>query len=117
MIKNILVFCVILFSFLILLMILLYLISTKSISDREKISPFECGFDPFESSRIPFSSHFFLIAVIFLVFDVELVIIMPMIILMPTLKYIDMYIIMTMFLFILIIGLYHEWNNKMLDWM
>nr|AWV83815.1 NADH dehydrogenase subunit 3 [Tettigades auropilosa]AWV83828.1 NADH dehydrogenase subunit 3 [Tettigades auropilosa]AWV83841.1 NADH dehydrogenase subunit 3 [Tettigades auropilosa] len=97
--------------------LLLYLLSMKSFIDREKSSPFECGFDPISSPRIPFSSHFFLIAVIFLVFDVELVVIMPLMLCLTTNNLLEMYLIMVFFLFILIIGLFHEWNNKMLDWM
>nr|AWV83789.1 NADH dehydrogenase subunit 3 [Okanagana rimosa] len=100
-----------------MLSILLYGISMKSFFDREKSSPFECGFNPISSPRIPFSSHFFLIAVIFLVFDVELVVIMPMVVCLPYNNMLDVYMIMFIFLFVLIIGLAHEWNNKMLDWM
>nr|AWV84413.1 NADH dehydrogenase subunit 3 [Tettigades major] len=99
------------------LWLLLYMLSMKSFFDREKSSPFECGFDPISSPRIPFSSHFFLIAVIFLIFDVELVVIMPLILCMMINSMLDMYMIMVFFLFILVIGLFHEWNNKMLDWM
>nr|AUJ22083.1 NADH dehydrogenase subunit 3 [Tettigades chilensis] len=97
--------------------LLLYLLSMKSFIDREKSSPFECGFDPISSPRVPFSSHFFLIAVIFLIFDVELVVIMPLMLCLTTNNLMEMYLIMIFFLFILIIGLFHEWNNKMLDWM
>nr|AWV83295.1 NADH dehydrogenase subunit 3 [Meimuna kuroiwae] len=114
---NTLCYAFLLMLFLFMLTLVLYIISYKSIIDREKMSPFECGFDPFDSSRIPFSSHFFMIAVIFLIFDIELVIIMPLIILMTNMKIIYMYMIMYSFLLILLIGLFHEWNNKMLDWL
>nr|AWV83737.1 NADH dehydrogenase subunit 3 [Tryella crassa] len=113
---NIMIFSIILLLILIILLNFLYFISTKSIIDREKSSPFECGFDPFESSRIPFSSHFFMIAVIFLIFDVELVIIMPIIIVLTTNNMIEIYMIMLLLLLLLILGLYHEWENKMLNW-
>nr|AWV84127.1 NADH dehydrogenase subunit 3 [Tettigades ulnaria] len=114
---TILIFSVALLLLLSFFWLLLYLLSMKSFIDREKSSPFECGFDPISSPRIPFSSHFFLIAVIFLIFDVELVVIMPLILCLMVNNLLEMYLIMVFFLFILIIGLFHEWNNKMLDWM
>nr|AWV84348.1 NADH dehydrogenase subunit 3 [Chonosia crassipennis] len=113
----ILIFSVTLLSLLLLFWLILYIISNKTILDREKLSPFECGFDPMSSPRVPFSSHFFLIAVIFLIFDVELVVIMPLIICMMSMNLLMMYMIVITLLFILIFGLFHEWKNKMLDWM
>lgn len=86
----------------------LYRMSIKSFFDREKSSPFECGFNPIRSPRTPFSRHFFLIAVIFLIFDVELVVIIPIILCIPYNNTLDIYIIMFIFLFVLIIGLVHE---------
>nr|YP_010852853.1 NADH dehydrogenase subunit 3 [Symbrenthia lilaea]WGL40272.1 NADH dehydrogenase subunit 3 [Symbrenthia lilaea]WGN99222.1 NADH dehydrogenase subunit 3 [Symbrenthia lilaea]WKR35340.1 NADH dehydrogenase subunit 3 [Symbrenthia lilaea] len=99
-----------------LFMLISFIISKKSFLDREKCSPFECGFDPLNLARIPFSLHFFLIAMIFLIFDVEIVLILPII---PTFKMVNLFIwYKTSFFFIimLLLGLYHEWNQNMLNW-
>lgn len=96
-------------------MLLASLLSKKSIIDREKASPFECGFDPKSSSRLPFSLRFFLIAMIFLIFDVEIALLLPAVI---TLFYSDLifwFIICSVFLLILLLGLYHEWNQGALN--
>nr|YP_009351345.1 NADH dehydrogenase subunit 3 [Postsubulitermes parviconstrictus]AIY61730.1 NADH dehydrogenase subunit 3 [Postsubulitermes parviconstrictus]AQP29318.1 NADH dehydrogenase subunit 3 [Postsubulitermes parviconstrictus] len=98
------------------LMVLATLISKKINEDREKSSPFECGFDPKNSARLPFSSRFFLIAVIFMIFDVEIALLLPMPVTMMTSNMKSWMMISTMFLLILIIGLYHEWNQGSLEW-
>nr|QZK21525.1 NADH dehydrogenase subunit 3 [Amitermes sp. ANIC 0620] len=98
------------------IMILATLISKKINEDREKSSPFECGFDPKNSARLPFSSRFFLIAVIFMIFDVEIALLLPMPITMLTSNIKSWMIISSVFLAILIIGLYHEWNQGSLEW-
>nr|WNL53971.1 NADH dehydrogenase subunit 3 [Microcerotermes aff. pauliani] len=98
------------------IMVLTTMISKKINEDREKSSPFECGFDPKNSARLPFSSRFFLIAVIFMIFDVEIALLLPMPITMMTSNIKSWMIISSTFLLILIIGLYHEWNQGSLEW-
>nr|YP_009351241.1 NADH dehydrogenase subunit 3 [Odontotermes javanicus]AQP28988.1 NADH dehydrogenase subunit 3 [Odontotermes javanicus] len=98
------------------IMLLTTLISKKSNEDREKSSPFECGFDPKNSARLPFSSRFFLIAVIFMIFDVEIALLLPMPVTMMTSNMKSWMTVSIMFLLILIIGLYHEWNQGSLEW-
>nr|WGH58952.1 NADH dehydrogenase subunit 3 [Urochela rubra] len=91
-------------------------ISKKMMMDREKMSPFECGFNPFNSARIPFSIQFFLIAVLFLIFDIEIAIILPIILTFKLMKSTIWIYTIVMFMMTLILGLYHEWNNGVLDW-
>lgn len=92
----------------ILLIIVNSSLAKKNIQEREKPSAFECGFDPKRSSRLPFSLRFYLIAVIFLIFDVEITLIIPL----PLIATISNILISTpiiiFFILILIMGLYHE---------
>nr|ARH54914.1 NADH dehydrogenase subunit 3 [Ceruchus chrysomelinus] len=99
-----------------LMMTISSILSKKTYSDREKSSPFECGFDPKSSARLPFSLQFFLIAVIFLVFDVEITLLIPMVMIIKTSSIISLTLITSAFLTILIIGTYHEWNQGALEW-
>nr|UBI43994.1 NADH dehydrogenase subunit 3 [Eysarcoris ventralis] len=99
-----------------MMMLMCTLISKSSKKDQEKLSPFECGFDPKSSARTPFSIQFFLIAILFLIFDIEIAIMLPIILTMKlSMNSIWIMIIMA-FIIVLIIGLYHEWNNGVLEW-
>nr|YP_011036660.1 NADH dehydrogenase subunit 3 [Planaphrodes sahlbergii]WRK21264.1 NADH dehydrogenase subunit 3 [Planaphrodes sahlbergii] len=99
-----------------MLMTLVNLITKKEMFDLQKSSPFECGFNPMSNKRLPFSISFFLISVIFLVFDIEIIILLPMI--MTSKLTITKYWMFTFssFIIVLILGLYHEWFNGMLNW-
>nr|WEV93850.1 NADH dehydrogenase subunit 3 [Patania chlorophanta] len=99
-----------------IMMFISIILSKKSFSDREKCSPFECGFDPKSSPRIPFSLHFFLITMIFLIFDVEIALIFPIINLFKLTNFIIWSKISFFFIMILLLGLFHEWNQNMLNW-
>nr|URX54155.1 NADH dehydrogenase subunit 3 [Glyptotermes sp. 15 AB-2022a] len=99
-----------------IIMVLTSALAMKKIEDREKSSPFECGFDPKSSARLPFSLRFFLIAVIFLIFDVEIALLLPMTVVMKTSSMKSWVMISSIFLLILIAGLYHEWNQGSLEW-
>nr|QLM01560.1 NADH dehydrogenase subunit 3 [Palaemon longirostris] len=99
-----------------IVMLISSLLAKKTITDREKCSPFECGFDPKGSARLPFSLRFFLIAIIFLIFDVEITLLLPLISTLSLTKINTWVVTGTFFLLVLLIGLYHEWNNGALEW-
>lgn len=92
------------------------IISKKNFLTREKPSVFECGFDPKSSARISFSLQFYLISIIFLIFDVEITLIIPIPIIFKIIRLNQWIFISIFFLFILIIGLYYEWNEGALNW-
>nr|AML26522.1 NADH dehydrogenase subunit 3 [Staphylinidae sp. BMNH 1274674] len=98
------------------IMMMAIMISKKTFMDREKNSPFECGFDPKSSARLPFSLQFFLIAVIFLIFDVEITLLIPFILIMKTSSIKIFMTTLFFFIIILLIGLFHEWNQGALNW-
>lgn len=86
-----------------------------NLNNKEKMSPFECGFDPFSFSRVPFSLKFFYIGIVFLIFDVEIVIILPF----PLSIRLNLYLFSS-FLFvnlIIILGLILEWKLGIIDWL
>nr|AXS65054.1 NADH dehydrogenase subunit 3 [Tenebrionoidea sp. 5 KM-2017] len=113
----IMIFFLIIMLISMLMILIVNLIAKKSFSDREKCSPFECGFDPKSSARLPFSLHFFLIAMIFLIFDVELTLLFPLIISMKFSSILNYFLILIFFISILLIGLFHEWKQGALNWM
>nr|AXS65866.1 NADH dehydrogenase subunit 3 [Tenebrionoidea sp. 10 KM-2017] len=104
------------FIILLIMVLIINLVSKKTFNDREKSSPFECGFDPKSLPRIPFSLQFFLIAMIFLIFDVEIALLIPMILVMKFSNIMNFSLLMFVFMIILLIGLYHEWNQGALEW-
>nr|YP_010319216.1 NADH dehydrogenase subunit 3 [Parasesarma eumolpe]QJH91599.1 NADH dehydrogenase subunit 3 [Parasesarma eumolpe] len=99
-----------------LVMLIATILSKKTIMDREKNSPYECGFDPKGSARLPFSLRFFLIAVIFLIFDVEITLLLPIASTLSLTNIFSWFFTSITFLFILLIGLYYEWFQGALNW-
>lgn len=99
-----------------LLFMLAKLLNNRSASDREKTSPFECGFDPKNNARVPFSLRFFILAIIFIVFDIEIVLLMPTPFLSIIINTSQSLITSIIFILILIIGLFHEWKEGSLNW-
>nr|WOW98963.1 NADH dehydrogenase subunit 3 [Borysthenes sp. 2 WQW-2023a] len=99
-----------------LIMNTLFSLSKKTNMDRKKSSPFECGFSPMSKARMSFSIHFFMMAIMFLIFDIETSIILPSSIMMKNMKMIEWVLTTTMILLTISYGLYHEWTNKILEW-
>nr|BDQ44238.1 NADH dehydrogenase subunit 3 [Amynthas glaucus] len=91
-------------------------LAARSTEDREKSTPFECGFDPKNTARIPFSMRFFLLAIIFIVFDIEIVLLMPIPTMLMTSYAMHILVSYMLFIIVLILGLIHEWNEGSLDW-
>nr|BCS79996.1 NADH dehydrogenase subunit 3 [Monomorium triviale] len=112
---QMLIFMLMFLTISMILLIINFILSKKSFQDREKISPFECGFDPISSNHIPFSVQFFLISLIFLIFDIEITILIPLTYLFkfPNMKFIYLSFII---LIILLLGLYIEYLEQSLDW-
>nr|YP_010276196.1 NADH dehydrogenase subunit 3 [Aphaenogaster japonica]UHY39318.1 NADH dehydrogenase subunit 3 [Aphaenogaster japonica] len=98
-----------------MIMLLNYLISKKSFSDREKTSPFECGFNPLSINHLPFSIQFFMISLIFLIFDIEIALLIPLIFCFYTFNYTMIYTSI-IFIIILIYGLLMEYLEQSIDW-
>ena len=83
--------------------------------DRELNRPFECGFSTAEERRFPFSLRFFLVALIFLIFDVELLLLFPYLRSLIFSTGLIRFLGYLLFLSILSLGLFYEWNNIILE--
>jgi len=81
--------------------------------DREKVSPYECGFLPFSESRYPFEVQFYIIAIIFLLFDIEVLYLIPLISSLLLLNYIVL-INVFLFFFLIIIGVIYEISRNII---
>ncbi|YP_009473032.1 NADH dehydrogenase subunit 3 (mitochondrion) [Phyllobates terribilis] len=84
--------------------------------DSDKLSPYECGFDPLGSARLPYSMRFFLVAILFLLFDLEIALLLPTPwaaqLSLPELTIFWSFII----LLLLTLGFIYEWLQGGLDW-
>nr|QNN91023.1 NADH dehydrogenase subunit 3 [Ovis ammon]WEW64951.1 NADH dehydrogenase subunit 3 [Ovis ammon polii] len=82
----------------------------------EKTSPYECGFDPMGSARLPFSMKFFLVAITFLLFDLEIALLLPLPWASQTTNLNTMLTMALLLIFLLAVSLAYEWIQKGLEW-
>ncbi|NCA70055.1 MAG: NADH-quinone oxidoreductase subunit A [Sphingobacteriia bacterium] len=83
--------------------------------DVEKNSPYECGFEAFESARIKFDVRFYLVAILFIVFDLEIAFLFPWAVVLDELGMFGFWA-MFIFLGILVVGFLYEWKKGALEW-
>lgn len=112
--SYILYYGIISFSLCCILFILAFILSPKDITF-EKISPYECGFEPFGDAHSIFSIQFFIVGILFMIFDLELAYLFPWVANLGNLCFFSFFI-MFFFLFLLTIGLVYEWKKGALDW-
>ena len=91
-----------------------YLFSPKN-PDPEKLSAYECGFEAFNDSRMEFDVRFYLVAILFIIFDLEIAFLFPWAISLGNIGLLG-FSSMMIFLFILTIGFIYEWKKGALDW-
>jgi len=98
----------------IIIFLLSYFLIQKQI-DTEKVSAYECGFDPFNDARGRFDVRFYLVAILFIIFDLEVTFLFPWAV---SLFFLDLfgYFSMMYFLLVLLVGFIYEWQKGALDW-
>jgi len=96
------------------LFLITYYLNPKD-ADPEKLSPYECGFDPFVDARQSFDVKFYLVSILFIIFDLEVMYLFPWAL---TLGSLGLFGLLSMFIFlaVLTIGFFYEWYKGALDW-
>nr|YP_009720967.1 NADH dehydrogenase subunit 3 [Rupicola peruvianus]QGM79739.1 NADH dehydrogenase subunit 3 [Rupicola peruvianus] len=84
--------------------------------DSEKLSPYECGFDPLGTARLPFSIRFFLVAILFLLFDLEIALLLPLPWATQLQSPLTTLTWTSTIIFLLTLGLAYEWTQGGLEW-
>lgn len=97
------------------LLFIYFLVNMRLKIMRDDITPFECGFDPKRTARIPFSLRFFLLAVIFLIFDVEVSLLFPISYTISSIGKNFVLVALFFILFFILFGLFLEWKEGALD--
>ena len=98
-----------------LLMVLASWIIGKNKPDDQKLSPYECGFDAFEDTRSQFDVRFYLVAILFIIFDLEVAFLFPWAVSLGSIGVIGFWS-MIVFLIVLTVGFIYEWKKGALEW-
>jgi len=91
-----------------------FLLGTRK-PDSEKTAPYECGFQPFEDARMRFDVRYYLVAILFIIFDLETAFLLPWAVVLKDIGWFG-YSAMMIFLAILVVGFIYEWTKGALDW-
>jgi NADH-quinone oxidoreductase subunit A len=83
--------------------------------DSEKLSPYECGFEAFEDARMRFDVRYYLVAILFILFDLEIAFLFPWAVVLREIGLVG-FVDMLVFLAILVVGFVYEWKKGALDW-
>ncbi len=83
--------------------------------DPEKLSPYECGFEAFEDARMKFDVRYYLVAILFILFDLEIAFLFPWAVVLPDIGFAG-FVAMMIFLLILVVGFVYEWKKGALEW-
>ncbi len=83
--------------------------------DAAKLSPYECGFEAFEDARMKFDVRYYLVAILFILFDLEIAFLFPWAVVLPEIGLFGFYSMM-IFIAILIVGFVYEWKKGALEW-
>jgi NADH-quinone oxidoreductase subunit A len=111
--SSILIFLIASVVLSLIIFVLSFIVSQKA-DDREKLTAYECGFNPFEDSRNEFDVRFYLVAILFLIFDLEISFLFPFVVSFSSINSVGLYS-MLFFLFVLTIGFVYEWQKGALD--
>jgi len=111
---SIILFLIIALGLSVAFIVINFILSPKK-PDPEKLSAYECGFEPFNDSRMEFDVRFYLVAILFIIFDLEIAFLFPWAISLGNIGLLG-FCSMMIFLFILTVGFIYEWKKGALDW-
>ena len=111
---SIILFLIIALGLSVAFIVINFVLSPKK-PDPEKLSAYECGFEPFDDSRMEFDVRFYLVAILFIIFDLEIAFLFPWAISLGSIGLLG-FCSMMIFLFILTVGFIYEWKKGALDW-